>query len=289
MKTILWLVSGLSLSLILPKFNCTAATRVETQRSFMPSSSVLDASFIRQLSVTTDACQEDMAPLESDSGLDQSLQLSIDTFNDNFESNLRKYCAAVSHGNGYVSISCIVDYEEYTTGYQNTCKKSNGMYHPVSFLMQCSDENIDVEMEVMNVPSCVGHSCDLDAVYTAIAHVLDTTDVTVLLSGLSSSTTTTAPNIAATRDDRPLSCHIFHNIGIPDAPEEGLPKWKTALSASMISVGSALLLVGLFYVKKYRISFTRSEDDEHAEFFHHSRYQMDDVYIEKKTIMSSLL
>ncbi len=282
MKAILWLVSGLSL--ILPKFKYTEA-RPETKPSIQASA--LDVSFIRQLSVTTDACQEDMAPLESNRDLDQSLQLSIEKFNDNFESNLRKYCAAVSNG-GYVSISCIVDFEEYTVGYQNTCKNSNGMYHPVSFLMQCSDTNIDVEMEVMNVPSCVGHSCDVDAVYTAIAHVLDTTDVTVLLSGAASSSTTTA----TARDDEQLFCHIFHNIGFPDAPDESAsPRWRTVLSASMISIGSAVLLVGVYYVRKYRISHSTGKDDEYTTVVHHSRCQTDDVYIEieRKTITSSLL
>jgi len=154
-----------------------------------------NASFIRKLSFT-ESCGNDMLELEENTDLSNSLQQTLDTLSLGIDATPMDFCYKSAVGEK-TEMNCVVDYAEFSGEYQTMCKESEGKYYPVTLFMECSRDDLDLEMELVNIPNCIAHACDNREVTTALARILR-------------SETTDAP--------QGLSCHYYHRtINVPQA------------------------------------------------------------------------
>ncbi len=139
---------------------------------------VFEASFLRRELNLSEECQADLEILESDLDLSKSLQESVQSFHVELASNRREYCdtrRTTKNGDEGALItthtSCIIDYTKFSKGYQNKCKNTpNAVQMPISLLMECSTSSSDfaVDMQFINLPICLGQSCDANEVVSAL-------------------------------------------------------------------------------------------------------------------------
>jgi len=194
------------------------------------------ASFMRQLITSSDSCQRDMTLLELDRDLSRSLSQSIKTLHADFSATPQRYCQADRYA-GVIQSSCLVDYTKFTSEYQQKCKDSDAFFHPVSMLMQCNKDVDEYEIEMINVPSCISHSCDRKEVNNALAKVLDSVGETI-------------NNEKSNGWGRLPSCRIFHNLNIqPDADTLLLSSAESSCASVNFFKWTLMLIIGAcFYL-----------------------------------------
>ena len=149
---------------------CTMVAATTKSNLRMPS--VQYSSLARHLSATSESsCQKDMIELGLDSDLSSSLQDALDEFSSNFDTHPKEYCRS-SKTSGRMEMNCFVDYKSFSSDYKSMCKNLEGEYFPITLFMQCSGAELDVEMEFVNIPSCLAHECSGDKVTEALGRLL---------------------------------------------------------------------------------------------------------------------
>ena len=155
-------------SILIPICTMVAATKPNLR---MPS--IQYSSLARHLSATSESssCQKDMIELGLDSDLSSSLQDALDAFSSKFDTHPKDYCRS-SKNSGRMEMNCFVDYKTFSSDYKSICKNLEGEYFPITLFMQCSGVELDVEMEFVNIPSCLAHECSGDEVTEALGRLL---------------------------------------------------------------------------------------------------------------------
>lgn len=146
-----------------------AVTTTAIPQQLIPS--INHASLVRHISTSSESCQQDMTELGLDSDLSSSLEDTLNTFSSSFDANPLEYCKSIS-SSGQIHLDCVIDYESFSSNYKSMCRSLEAVYFPISLFMQCSSEESNVEMELVNVPSCLAHECNGDEVTEALGRLL---------------------------------------------------------------------------------------------------------------------
>jgi hypothetical protein len=188
----------------------------------------------------TNACEQDNEVLGNVPELKttmQEIEIAFDTY---FEDDNWSNCETSKEG-AVIYMDCIGDYRKFYDGYVTQCDKSGGKFYPVSMLMRCNGAldtggTLELEMELMNVPSCFGKSCIVGEVYEALSGVLRATEASVSSA------------------NNNLTCNFFHNYdtleGAPNTirlQDIGQVAAATTTSdhVTFKVTGFALLIIGL--------------------------------------------
>jgi hypothetical protein len=129
--------------------------------------------------VTSDeVCEAEVLQLESNSDLTSSLDTLIADFDASFNENFHDFCSISMNPSG-MFLECALDYKDYSSDYISLCTENNGVVHNIRFLSICQADNFDMEIELSNLPSCFGQSCDGSKIQDALALILDVTEKTM--------------------------------------------------------------------------------------------------------------
>ena len=129
---------------------------------------------MRRMQQTSSTCLEDTEYIEEHANLSDNFQLALASFTEAFSLSPQSYCTTIAEGTIKSSI-CAADYSLFnaTETYSSICEDEIGATsYPVSILMRCSKESSNLEMELMNIPSCIGKSCDTQHLYLSLLNVL---------------------------------------------------------------------------------------------------------------------
>lgn len=122
----------------------------------------------------SNGCIRDTQTLDENEELQVSFHDVLNSFTENFNINPRKYCKTAAIGT-VKSSKCIIDYSEFSEveKYNKICSDARATLYPVSILVRCRKENFnDLDMELLNIPSCVGRSCDSGHLYLTLINIL---------------------------------------------------------------------------------------------------------------------
>ena len=212
----------------------TSQTRVDPQKIFTTAFS------LRKLEPKTNqnACQGDMEWLDKNQELKDSMENVTNAFSETINQNINQYCTGRKEG-VTTFMDCNVDYNKFSEGYLNLCSHFGGKFYPVKLLMKCEGEQVsrklDIKMEVSNIPVCLGKTCDVGEIYSALLEVFKRTEDSI------------------TDADLGLDCEFYHDyLHLLDAPntitipvEEEEEKEQTVSSSSDRSTFAAFLSIGL--------------------------------------------
>jgi len=133
-------------------------------------------------SSSSSSCQSDMIELERNTDLSDSLQSALNSFSSDFNANPLEYChsstssntISSSAGRGERNLDCFVDFEVFSSEYKSICRYNEAEHFPVTIFMQCSSmsTNVNLEMELANIPTCLAHRCDRVEVGIALDRLL---------------------------------------------------------------------------------------------------------------------
>mmetsp|Transcript_11724 Transcript_11724/g.21926 ORF Transcript_11724/g.21926 Transcript_11724/m.21926 type:complete len:223 (+) Transcript_11724:98-766(+) len=139
-------------------------------------------------SLAGNACSGEINSFRNDKVLMSNFQNITDIIRTDVDGNINEYCKA-RLGDNVKFVDCLVDFEEFSSDFLSHCDESGGIVYPVSLLLRCSksgdSQDIELEMELMNVPSCFGQSCTREESYRALVGILDASEQPI--SGISSS------------------------------------------------------------------------------------------------------
>lgn len=107
-----------------------------------------------------DNCEDDLKQLEENQELTTSLAESIEAFASQLHSFPKQYCAKSSLSSNPINLDCVVDFQDFTSEYLHICDGVGAKYEPVTVFMECSTESKVLEMELMNMPTCLAQTCD---------------------------------------------------------------------------------------------------------------------------------
>lgn len=175
------------------------------------------SSLVRTL--TSDTCMEDMKQMELSSNLAIALQMSLNSFIEDFETRPMEYCHSRINS-GRTASDCLINFEKFTPTYRLMCHNAEAQFFPISLLMNCRNDDIDLEMELVNIPSCLAHTCNDNEITKAVENMIASPD---------------------DQDAGGLSCELFHRtVGVPVAASNAMVGTK--------SIGYSLILVGTLIV-----------------------------------------
>jgi hypothetical protein len=166
---------------------------IRVAQSIRKSASHIRASSSVVRHVTSDeVCEAEVFQLESNTELTTSLDTLISELDTSFNENFHDYCTISMNPSG-ILMECAMDYEQYSSDYVSLCNQNNGVVHTIRFLSICQSEQFHMEIELSNLPSCFGKSCDVSKVYDVIALLLDVTETFL------------------NEDDSGMKCSIIHD------------------------------------------------------------------------------
>jgi hypothetical protein len=141
------------------------------------------ASLIRTLS--SDTCLGDMEQLEISTNLAVTLQMSLNDFTQDFETRPKEYCYSRRMDSGRTESECMINFKKFTPTYRTMCLDAEAEYFPISLFMHCYNEDLDLEMELINIPSCLAHTCGDNEITNAVGRLLESSDAQNALNELS--------------------------------------------------------------------------------------------------------
>ena len=180
----------------------------------------------RNTQIGTAACQSDTDQLRTNLGLNNAYDAVMNDFTTSIQENAASYCTSVRSGD-LVDTQCISNYTEFdaTATYNTHCNTLGGRNYATSVLVRCDkfDGNYTLDMQLLNVPSCIGVSCDAGYLYLTLTHILDG-----VKESMGDGEGTDNPDVDA------WDCTYYHSMGtLADAPAtvitmEGNDKKKSA-------------------------------------------------------------
>lgn len=127
-------------------------------------------SFIRSLASET--CIGDMTQIQTNANLAVTLESSLEDFSSDIYAWPENYCTRTTFGDRKTALACIADFERFTPMYRTMCLDAEAEYFPVSLFMHCYNEDIDIEMELTNIPTCLAYTCDSGEISRVVARLL---------------------------------------------------------------------------------------------------------------------
>jgi hypothetical protein len=171
----------------------TTAEDIRVAQSIRKSATNIRATSSVVRHVTSDeVCEVEVLQLESNEELTSSLDTLISDLDTAFSENIHDFCSISFNPSG-ILMECVMDYEQYSSDYENLCTQSNGVVHKIRFISICEAEHFDMEIELSNLPSCFGQSCDESKV----------NEVITLLLGMAES--------MLNEEDSGMKCSIIHD------------------------------------------------------------------------------
>lgn len=98
--------------------------------------------------VIEDLCDSDMKLINDNEDLVRDLKNISDTFEEVFNATPFNYCAG-SRAGSLVTMRCEVDYDDFSTEYNESCSDLGGMTYPVTLLMMCASTVMDLEFKLV--------------------------------------------------------------------------------------------------------------------------------------------
>jgi hypothetical protein len=203
----------------------------------------LRASLIRKL--TDDTCLEDMRQLQAVADLEIALQLALDDFNRDYEYQPLEYCSSRLNG-GRKESECRINFEKFTATYQTMCHDSEAEYTPVSLFMHCYDDFSDLEMELINIPNCLAHSCDDEEISEAVGRVLH-------------------EPLTWSNPMETMTCQFFHHTVSTPGPSNIIMHREGFDYDILVLIGAVVLGLCILYILR-EISKTRKMDSSLEKF-----------------------
>ena len=120
-------------------------------------------------------CKSDTQRIEENTSLQDKFHGVLQRFSDSFDqSTAWSYCTPTRNGEA-VSLNCVVDYSSFqeTDSFNSECESLGAKQYNVSILMLCSSDSNSLDMDLKNIPTCVGKSCDARHLYSTLITVLD--------------------------------------------------------------------------------------------------------------------
>lgn len=151
----------------------------------------------RSRDLISEGCMEDTLFLEENTELQNNFTQVLDTFSDSFSTRPGSFCKSSKNGNN-VDTECVVDYSLFSTTdmYKSTCSDLGATNYPVSILMKCTkDVSYSLEMELINIPTCIGKSCDSGQLYLTLVDVLSVIETSI-----------------GSGEDWNWKCHFYHDF-----------------------------------------------------------------------------
>lgn len=102
------------------------------------------------------------------------------------------------------TLECVVDYNKFSADYVSLCADNKGKPYPVSFLTSCQDANIDLQIELLNIPSCFGRSCASSEINEVMDRILVLAEESL--------------NDRLNVRDNDVQCEFFHNYDMKSLP-----------------------------------------------------------------------
>ncbi len=109
----------------------------------------LSSSLFKAIQSTTNSCDDDMNLLDGNEDLQADLQNVTRSFDDDFDLNPFKYCSGRRIGQ-FIEMECAVNYTDFSTNYIEQCNQLGGRPYPVSLLMRCSSDALDLDFELVS-------------------------------------------------------------------------------------------------------------------------------------------
>lgn len=138
-------------------------------------------SMLRTLN-SNDACELDNEVLADVDEFSQIMNQVEADFNADFQEHNDEYCVNRKEGTTTYK-ACLADYSKFNDDYVVQCDTSGGSFYPVSIFMICKGDTdsgfLELEMELMNIPSCFGITCKVDEIYESLLGGLRATDASV--------------------------------------------------------------------------------------------------------------
>ena len=103
-------------------------------------------------------CQDDLKQLEENEELATSHHKFFQNFSSQLRSSPKEYCVNKRDSNDHVD--CTVNFDDFTSEYLHICENVGAKYEPVTVFMECSTKGKDLEMELINMPTCLSKTCD---------------------------------------------------------------------------------------------------------------------------------
>jgi len=116
----------------------------------------------------SDACEDDTAVLGANVNLQASYNLMSSEINEDFESNIDSYCIVEG------GARCNLNYGNFSGVYKDECDSTEiGTYNAITVVMSCSSQDKpSVNVEHVNLPVCLGRTCNPDEANHGISALL---------------------------------------------------------------------------------------------------------------------
>lgn len=126
-------------------------------------------------------CSGEMKMLESNRELTRSLEnvmVNLETaFNTVYYGGFCKFTQ--TDVDQIPELQCVMDYSQFSSEYISLCHDNGGDTHQVSFLASCENNNLDLQMALINIPSCLGKSCSSLEVNAAILEDIEAAEASL--------------------------------------------------------------------------------------------------------------
>ena len=195
-------------------------------------------------------CKRDTQILGTNTILLSQFHRVLSSFNDSFELDPHSFCTATTSTTNdidFISTHCIVDYSVFTAlhNYKSTCVNDLGSKHyPISMLMRCSkNERFVLEMEFMNIPSCIGKSCTHEDLYDSLMQVVS--------DGIELSTGGVVSGVSGIGggEHSEWSCDFYHDFAsLRSIPMESKASYNNKGLSSLVSLTIVAVVTGFYFV-----------------------------------------
>jgi len=113
------------------------------------------------------ACEEETAALNTNADISAATETLLSSTKDTILADFSDFCKLVSR-------SCTVDMSVYSNEFKNACEANQGVFTEKSFSLECETDTVSPleipgNINLDNIPSCLGTSCDPANLPTAIA------------------------------------------------------------------------------------------------------------------------
>ncbi len=148
----------------------------------LPGLSPIRPKHLRALSTSGNVCSEDMNLIANNEELNDLLKKLNDEFDSDFSLNAGEYCTGTKAGDTSF-LECSVDYEQFSGDYKSACVGLGGTAYNIALFMRCDGPipggTIDLEMQLLHIPTCVGWTCDLGEIYEVLLDAIKVAEASV--------------------------------------------------------------------------------------------------------------
>ena len=172
------------------------------------------------------ACEEETAALNTNADISAAASTLLTTTKDTILADFTDFCKLVSR-------SCTVDMSVYSSEFKSACEANQGVFAEKSYSLACETDTVSPleipgDINLDNIPSCLGTSCDPANLPASIAQY-----ETDLVDSIN------------TEVDAALGDSVTCNVAAESSSSLG-GRYGTTTATTCGAVGAAFLLVASF-------------------------------------------